>query len=308
MNLNKERYLSCTLCPHNCKANRFEGQLGYCCTGKDYSIASICAHKGEEPVISGDNGICNVFFYHCNMQCVYCQNYQISKNCVEINSYYTEKKAVKEICNLLDYGCHALGFVSPSHCIIQMIDIINNVKKNGYNPIVVYNSNAYDKVETLTDVKNVVDVYLPDFKYADDNLAYRLSGVRNYTQTAVEAIKEMISQKSTALELNDKGYASKGIIVRHLILPDFIENSKKVLQTIADNFGNDLHISLMSQYYPTPQVKNNKELNNVIEAQCYNEVVDYLCDLGFENGWIQEIDSIHNYNPDFSKNHPFESQ
>jgi len=289
-------------------ADRLNGQSGFCNTGSSYSIASICAHKGEEPVISGEMGICNVFFYHCNMQCLYCQNYQISKNCVKINLHYTEENAVKEVCKILESGCHALGFVSPSHCIVQMIDIIKKVNKNGYNPVVVYNSNAYDKVDTLKIIEKKVDVYLPDFKYADDNLAYKLSGVKNYTQTAVKAIKEMIRQKGTGLELNDNGIASKGIIIRHLVLPHYIENSRKVLQIIADNFGNKVHISLMSQYYPTFQVKDNQTLNKKIESESFDELVDYLYDLGFENGWVQEIDSTNNYIPDFEKEHPFENK
>ena len=132
MSINTNMYKSCNLCPHNCMADRLNGQSGFCNTGSSYSIASICAHKGEEPVISGEMGICNVFFYHCNMQCLYCQNYQISKNCVKINLHYTEENAVKEVCKILESGCHALGFVSPSHCIVQMIDIIKKVNKNGY--------------------------------------------------------------------------------------------------------------------------------------------------------------------------------
>ena len=304
---NSDAYLSCTLCPHNCKANRVTGKLGVCLTDTSFNIASICAHKGEEPVISGENGICNVFFYHCNMQCVYCQNFQISKNCTSLNSQYTDKKAIGEICQLLDSGCHALGFVSPSHCIVQMSEIIEKVNIKGFYPVVVYNSNAYDKVETLKMLEKCVDLYLPDFKYADDNLAYQLSGVKNYTLTALKAIEEMIRQKNEILELNDMGLASKGVIIRHLVLPNFIGNSKKVLQTIADKFGNNIHISLMSQYFPTPQVMKNNELNSFIDADAYNEIVDFLCDLGFENGFIQEIDSINNYRPDFDKTHPFEN-
>ena len=306
MTICKDLYSSCTLCPHNCKANRTEEQYGFCKTGVNYNIASVCVHMGEEPVISGNKGICNIFFGHCNMQCVYCQNYQISNNCTKINTSFSEESILKQICSLLDSGCHAIGFVSPSHAVVQMVEIINKINKQGFNPVVVYNSNGYDKVETLKKIEPFVNIYLPDFKYSDDNLAYKLSGINNYTQTAVNAIREMIKQKGASLEINRKGLAIKGIIIRHLILPHFIENSKKVLQMIADNFGNEVHISLMSQYNPIPQVKENKELNKVINKKNYDEIVDYLTDLGFENGWIQEIDSIHNYNPDFNRKNPFE--
>ena len=306
MNLSYDNYLSCSMCPHNCKINRLDGKLGFCRTDIHYNIASVCAHKGEEPVISGDNGICNVFFSHCNMQCKYCQNFQISDKFSKINTTLSDEDVIKKICDLLDSGCHALGFVSPSHCIVQMVDIINKVNNKGYKPVVVYNSNAYDKVETLAMIESLVDIYLPDFKYANDNLAYSLSGVKNYTQTALNAIGEMIRQKNTILNLNENEIATKGVILRHLVLPNFTSNSKKVLLLIAENFGNKVQISLMSQYYPTPQVKNISEINRYVEKKAYDEVVDYLDYLGFENGWVQEIVSNHNYRPDFDHEHPFE--
>jgi len=295
------------MCPHNCRANRLEGKLGFCRTDGHYNIASICAHFGEEPVISGDNGICNVFFSHCNMQCSYCQNYQISNKFSKLISSLRDEDVIKKICDLLDSGCHAVGFVSPSHCIIQMVDIIKKINNKGYKPTIVYNTNAYDKVETLKMIEDYVDIYLPDFKYANDNLAYTLSGVKNYVETALNAIGEMIHQKGTLLELNEAEIATKGVIIRHLVLPHCTSNSKKVLQLIAENFGNKLPISLMSQYYPNPQVKNISEINSFVEPKAYNEVVAYLDYLRFENGWVQEIDSNHTYRPDFDRKHPFES-
>jgi len=241
------------------------------------------------------------------MQCVYCQNFQISLNNKNNSSSFSEENTITTITNLLDSGCPALGFVSPSHCIVQMADIIKKVNEKGYKPVVIYNSNGYDKVDTLGMIEKLVDVYLPDFKYADDDLAFKLSGIRDYSSTAVKAISEMITQKGAGLELNENEVAIKGIIIRHLVLPHFIENSKRVLQLIADNFGNEVHISLMSQYYPTTQVKDISELNYTLDSGLFDEVIDFMDNLGFENGWIQELDSKDNYRPDFSKEHPFEN-
>jgi len=287
-------------------ANRIKAASGFCKTGAAYPVASICAHKGEEPPISGEKGICNVFFSHCNLQCLYCQNYQISLNTNVAQSAFTENEAISKIVSLLKNGCHALGFVSPSHAVPQMLDIIEQINKKGLYPIVVYNTNAYDKIETLLLVKNSVDVYLPDFKYADDALAFELSGVKNYTQTALNAVEEMLNQKGTELVMNNRGEALKGVIIRHLVLPGYISNSIKVLKLINKHFGNRVYMSLMAQYAPNKFVTNHPFLCNKLDENSYNSVVNCLDDLGFENGWVQNPDSSTCYNPDFDKTHPFE--
>ncbi len=306
MDTHYNAYEKCTLCPHECGADRYSKNNGFCNTGASYSVASVCRHTGEEPVISGKNGICNIFFSHCNMQCVYCQNYQISCNKSSIVVQNQEQDVIDKICNLLDSGCHALGFVSPSHCVIQMLDMIKKLHQRKYFPVIIYNTNGYDKTSTLKSLYSLIDVYLPDFKYADDVLAYKYSKVKNYTQTAIHAISEMINQTGVVLQINNKGEASKGVIIRHLVLPGYIENSLNVLRLIAENFGNKVHVSLMSQYYPTIHVKNDCNLNRTLTDKEYDRVVDKLYKLGFENGWVQDISSSNHYVPDFRRANPFD--
>ncbi|MFA7124185.1 MAG: radical SAM protein, partial [Candidatus Delongbacteria bacterium] len=268
---------------------------------------SICIHKGEEPPVSGPNGICNVFFSHCNMQCVYCQNFQISDNKFAANSYeMTLETAVNKIIDILDKGIPALGFVSPSHQIPQMLSIIEELHKRSYKPIIVYNSNGYDKVETLKELEGIVDVYLPDFKYCDSVLSKELSDAPDYPATALKAIKEMYRQKGSLLITNDSGYAESGLIIRHLILPGLAQNSIRLLGTITKEVSPEVHISLMSQYFP-PKTLSPSYLNYKITEEEYRLVTDEMERLGLYNGWLQEYDSQNNYRPDFNKEHPFES-
>jgi len=296
---------NCDLCPHECGADRYSQNYGFCRTGTSLSVASVCRHTGEEPVISGNKGICNVFFSHCNMQCLFCQNYQISNNNSPASTLLDDEQLIEAIQKLLDSGCHALGFVSPSHCVVQMIEIVKMLHQKKYKPIIVYNTNAYDKVSTLKMLNPLIDIYLPDFKYADDEVAFKYSGVKNYTQTALAAIKEMIEQRGDTLKLNKNHEAISGLIIRNLVLPGLIENSIKVLRLIAENFGTNIHISLMSQYYPAVQQCRYNELNRTLTENEYRKVVDYLDFLGFDNGWVQDISSSNNYVPDFSNDKPF---
>jgi putative pyruvate formate lyase activating enzyme len=298
----------CTLCPRNCGADRFSGKLGYCKSDAQIRISSICAHKGEESVISGEKGICNIFFPHCNLQCVYCQNFDISNN---KKSSLPEPVAfndlITRICSVLEQTENIVGFVSPSHYIPQMLAIIRGIKETGRNPKFVYNTNGYDKVETLKSLEGVIDVYLPDFKYMDAGLAYRYSGARDYPQTASLAIKEMYRQKGSTLILNDEGIAEWGIILRHLVLPNAVSQSIQVLRYIAEEISPNLHISLMSQYYPTPRVKDHPFLNRTLTAKEYQQVLDAMYKFGFHRGWTQELESHASYRPDFSEEKPFEN-
>lgn len=300
---------NCTVCPRNCCANRFSENRGYCSAGYGFEIASICIHKGEEPPISGLNGICNVFFYRCNLQCIYCQNCQISTNSDQkIFREWSLTEVVAQICNMLDSGCKALGFVSPSHMIPQMIAITEAVRETGRNPVIVYNTNAYDKVDVLKSLESIVDVYLPDLKYADAELAFKLSDVKDYPLIAQKAIAEMYRQKGAALITDSEGQAISGLIIRHLVLPGQVNNSLKVLRYIANEISQKVHISLMSQYNPVSAVKDHPFLGKPLSEQEYNEVVAEMDKLGLERGWIQELESSSNYLPDFCYEHPFEKK
>lgn len=299
----------CRICPHNCGADRFSNKLGYCRSDASFYISSICAHRGEEPPISGANGICNIFFGHCNLQCVYCQNHQISQN--NRPAAATQKtlpEVLKEIINLLNNGCQSVGFVSPSHFAPQMQVIINALHALDIHPVTVYNTNGYDKVETLREIGPLIDVYLPDFKYMDNKLSGRFSDAPDYPEVAKAALAEIYNQKGAALLLNDDGIAMRGIIIRHLVLPGFVENSISVLKHIADELSTSMHISLMSQYHPTPMTAGLKPIDRTLTENEYQQVVDTFYALGFYRGFIQDLESYNSYRPDFRKTHPFEGE
>jgi putative pyruvate formate lyase activating enzyme len=302
-----EELRACRICPRNCNANRFTTKLGYCKADATFSISSICIHKGEEPAISGDKGICNLFFTNCNLQCIYCQNHQISCNSMDYSGQRMSLEVIlKEITDILSTGINHVGFVSPSHFVPHVKVIVNSLRTLGLDPIFVYNTNGYDRPETIRELEPFIDIYLPDFKYADEELGRKYSDVKFYPSVALEAMKEMFRQKGVRLPLDDNGYALSGMIIRHLVLPSHPGNSVNVLRTIAKELSNEIHISLMSQYYPTYQVNNHEFLGRTLKAKEYNIVLRELDNLGFENGWVQELSSHDNYRPDFEESHPFE--
>ena len=297
--------VSCTICPRNCKADRLHGEVGVCGSTSAFNISSICIHKGEEPLISGPEGICNVFFSGCNLSCLYCQNYQISCNRGAQNQFQMQfEEVVGSIIKLLDQGCHAVGFVSPSHYIPHVKAIIEALRLQNYNPVFVYNTNGYDKVEEIQALESYIDIYLPDYKYSDNDLARKFSKVADYQQTALAAIKEMYRQKGSTLVMNENGYAESGLIIRHLVLPGNIENSLNVLRNIAD-ISTSIAVSLMAQYWPTQAVLNHPTLNRTLSLEEYEIVKTELDNLGFYKGWVQDITSNDHYLPDFDSNKPF---
>jgi putative pyruvate formate lyase activating enzyme len=303
----KENIILCNDCPRNCNASRQKGSSGYCNTADTFQLGSICIHRGEEPVLGGEKGIVNVFFSHCNLQCIYCQNIQISKNDeTSVDYNFSLNEIISIICEHLDKGINYLGFVSPSHSLKQLIQIIKALHKTGRKPIIVFNSNGYDKVESLKQLDGLVDIYLPDFKYADDKLAYEYSDAANYKKTALAAVKEMYRQKGSVLHQDIDGHAESGLIIRHLVLPDAVENSKAVLKLIAEEISVNIHISLMSQYYPTENVIHHQHLNRSLLKEEYEAVINEMESLGFSRGWVQDIESTRLYRPDFGKEHPFE--
>lgn len=298
---------NCSFCPRSCNSDRFSLNNGYCRSDASFSISSICVHKGEEPVISGDKGICNVFFSRCNIQCIYCQNYQISRNTDKVlNHRYELHEILEQIVAILDTGVEAVGFVSPSHNIPQVIVIIKALEKIGRNPIIVFNTGGYDKVSSIQMLNGLVDVYLPDFKYMDDSLAVSLSDAPFYSKYASKAIGEMYKQKGSTLLTNANNYAETGLIIRHLVLPGLVENSISVLQYIAQEISVNIHISLMSQYYPNDFVREHPNLKRTVLPGEYRTVIREMERLGFSKGWIQEPNSAEFYQPDFLMKHPFE--
>lgn len=295
---------NCNLCPRKCGVNRLEGQLGYCKTNANPLVASITIHKGEEPVLTGSKGICNVFFAHCNLACSYCQNYQISRNSISISNWISDFQIiVHQIIEILDQGINSLGFVSPTHQIPQMVTIIEMLNQRGYNPIIVYNSNGYDNPSVLREIADIVNIYLPDIKYFSNDLGKQYSDVNDYFSSAMISLKEMVWQKGTSLLIDEDGAAESGVILRHLILPNHTDDSKKILSYLATNISANLTISLMSQYYPINS--NLNKLNRTITEEEYNEVKNTMGNLGFFRGWTQEFNSNNHYLPNFSSKTPF---
>jgi len=263
---------------------------------------------GEEPVISGTKGICNIFFTNCNLQCSFCQNYQISDNDLDHrNSEMELDQIIRQISYILNMGMNIVGFVSPTHFTPHFKIIVNALNELGIKPTIVYNSNGYDKVETLKGLEGMVDVYLPDFKYMDSLISGEYSEAKDYPEIALAALKEMYRQKGSQLIVDDSGYAMTGILIRHLVLPGHVDNSIKVLETIASEVSNKLHISLMSQYHPNHRVKDHAKLGNTVKPKDYYKVVDAMTELGFSRGWVQEMSSAPYYLPDFRRKHPFAS-
>lgn len=297
----------CTLCPRECAVNRLAGDLGYCGADAGMNIASICIHRGEEPPISGPEGICNIFFSGCNLRCIYCQNYEISRPCREIRPESPGyEETIDRITEILAGGVKTVGFVSPSHVIPQVKAIIRGLKATGLDPITVYNTNGYDKRETIVSLDGLIGVYLPDYKYFDASTAKKFSDSPDYPDTAYRAIKEMYYQKGSVLVKDSEGRAENGLLLRHLVLPGHAAESMKILKKLANDLSTGISVSLMSQYHPVPDVNDHPELGRTLYRSEYFAVKKYLEELGFRNGWIQDMDSHLNYRPDFSQKHPFE--
>jgi len=296
----------CSICPRECHADRNSSQLGFCQSGVGFSVASIFPHRGEEPVLSGPRGICNIFFNRCNMQCVYCQNYEISRNRESPEQELSDLSDIlARVESVLNGGINLVGFVSPSHFIPQMKVLIRALNHIRPGLRYVFNNGGYDRVDTIRELEGSIAVYLPDLKYMDDSLARRYSQAPRYPQIAAAALKEMFRQKGSNLWLDDRGVAESGLIIRHLVLPGAVENSKAVLRFIAEELSPAVHVSLMAQYWPTPAVHNHPQLGRRVTREEYEEVIAEFTRLGFYHGWVQDLDSPDHYRPQFSQGTPF---
>jgi putative pyruvate formate lyase activating enzyme len=216
------------------------------------------------------------------------------------------EEILDKVAGILSEGIPAVGFVSPSHVVPQVKVIIKGLNSRGYKPVTIYNTNSYDKLETIRSLAGLIDVYLPDYKYVTKDLSSDYSDASDYPEIALRAIKEMYYQKGSTLRVDNTGRAENGLLIRHLVLPGHAEESKKVLHSIAGELSPGVHLSLMSQYHPTAAVGHHPVLNRVLYKAEYEEVVKTMVTLGFRNGWVQDLDSNVNYRPDFSKENPFE--
>lgn len=307
--LTLKSYENCTLCPRNCKVDRAAGKIGICCETAELRVSSIEAHHGEEPPISGSHGSGTVFFTGCSLKCDFCQNYQIS--CFDMGSVTTVQAVVDKLEQLYrQEGIHNVNFVTSDHFLPHTIEIVSELRWRQIPLPILYNTSGYMKVESLREVESYADIYMPDYKYADAGLAQRLSRCRDYPTVALEAIAEMVRQKGFLDSfLGKREAATKGVFVRHLVLPGQIRNSIDALSILFNEFGRDLPISLMSQYWPARMIKI-AELNRRVKAQEFYRVYDHALDLGFTNMFVQHMsswgrDSEDEFAPDFSKDKPF---
>ena len=287
----------CRLCPINCKVNRNKGNLGKCRAGAKVKIARSGLHFYEEPCISGTTGSGTVFFTGCNLKCIYCQNYKVSQE------YLGEEIEIEDLANaflkLQADGANNINLVTGFMFVPHIIKALDIAKEKGLNLPVVYNSSGYESVETLKMLEGYVDVYLPDLKYYFNELAMDLSGVNNYFENACDAIKEMYRQVGSPV-FDENGMIKRGMIIRHLVLPNHILNSKKVLEWISKNIDKDVYVSVMAQYFPTYKATENEDINRKITEEEYNRVKEYLEEYGIVNGYFQDIeDNEEKYVPDF---------
>ena len=275
---------NCMLCPRCCKVNRLIGEVGFCKATDKLKVAKVSLHKYEEPCISGSIGSGTIFFSHCNLGCVYCQNYDISiKN-------YGREVSIERLSEIMleqqKRGAHNINLVTPTHYVPQIIEAIKLAKEKGLNIPIIYNTSGYERRETIKLLNGYIDIYLTDFKYFDDEIAYKYSKANNYKKHAMESLEEMFRQ--IGKNKFDGELMMKGIIVRHLILPGFINDSKKIISYLYNTYKDDIYISIMNQYTPLKQVEKYKELNRIITEDKYNEVIDFAIKIGVNNAFIQE--------------------
>ena len=283
--LELDRLKKCTICPHKCGIDRTK-YIGRCKSTEKVKIALYSIHNFEEPCISGEKGSGTIFFSNCNLNCVFCQNYEISQQGrgkeVEI------EELAKIMLKQQEKGVENINLVTPTSYSVQIKEAIIIAKENGLKIPIVYNTNGYENVETLRELDGLIDIYLPDLKYYYNSLGKNFSKVDNYFEIATNAIKEMYRQVGSPI-LNERGVMQKGLMVRHLILPNNIENSKKCLKWLKENFNDKIYISLMAQYFPTYKAKEIIEINRKLTPKEYEEIEKYLYDLDIENGYIQEL-------------------
>ena len=287
----------CNLCPRECNVDRGLGKTGFCKVPNHIKVARAALHFWEEPCISGEEGSGTVFFSGCNLRCVYCQNRKIAEGVY--GKIITVDRLAAILLDLQKQGANNINLVTPSHYVLPIVKALNLAKEQGLLIPVVYNSSAYESVETLKKLEGYVDVYLPDFKYMDEELGRKYSNAGNYSEIAKKAIDEMVRQVGNA-QFDSRGILKKGVVVSHLVLPGYTADSKEIIKYLYDTYGNSIYISIMSQFTPILGLENYPELQRKLTEKEYDEVVDFAIELGVENGFIQEGDvAKESFIPDF---------
>lgn len=292
-----EQLIKCEICPFKCKVNRLNGEIGRCGCNDKIRIDKYQLHYFEEPCISGKDGSGTVFFSNCNFRCIFCQNYKISQ---ERKGY---EISIEELANIFielqNKGANNINLVTPTTYAYQIIEAIKIARNKGLNLPIIYNTNGYESLTTLRDLKGYIDVYLPDLKYYSNEIAEKYSKAPQYFEIATKAIMEMIKQVGSVV-LDENGIIQKGVIVRHLVLPNHIQNSKHILKWLKSNVDDTAYVSVMAQYFPTYKAKEDKYIYRKLNKKEYQEIENYLYLLEFKNGFIQELgEHEEEYVPDF---------
>lgn len=292
-----EQLKSCEVCPFRCRVNRLAGQIGKCRCNDKIKIDLYSFHHFEEPCISGSEGSGTVFFSNCNLNCIYCQNYKISQK------GKGREITIEDLADIFlkqqENGANNINLVTPTMYAYQIIEAIKIAKSNGLTLPMIYNTNGYENIKTIKDLRGYIDVYLPDLKYYSNELAVKYSKAPDYFNIATNAILEMINQVGTP-EFDENGIIKKGVIIRHLVLPGHIQNSKHILKWLKGNVDEKAYISVMAQYFPAYKAKEDTYLKRKLTSKEYHEIEKYLYELDIQNGYIQELGKHEEeYVPDF---------
>ena len=292
-----EKLKECKLCPFECGVNRLEGKKGRCNCDDKLKIALASLHYFEEPCISGKNGSGTIFFTNCNLRCKYCQNYEISQmqKGKEISVDHLAEIFLKQ----QERKANNINLVTPTSYVYQIIEALDIAKKKGLTIPIIYNTNGYEKIETIKLLKGYIDIYLPDLKYYSNELAEKYSGVKNYFEVTTNAIKEMYNQVGNPI-FDENGIIKRGLIIRHLILPNHMLNTKHILKWIKEEMPKEVYVSVMAQYFPTYKAKEDSLINRKLNKKEYNEIEQYLYSLNIKNGYLQELgEHEEEYVPNF---------
>ncbi len=296
------RAAACDLCPRMCGVDRLAGETGYCRAPGALNVASVCLHRGEEPFISGTKGSGTIFFTHCALRCVFCQNFQISHD--GMGGRMEPAELTERMLDLQEQGAHNINLVSPTPYLPWILESLAMARRGGLTIPLVYNTHGYESVDIIEKLEGIVDVYLPDLKYLDPEIAARYSGAADYPEVGKRAIETMYEQVG-ALALDDEDIAVRGIIVRHLALPGHLRNSLDILDFLA-GIDRDMFLSIMGQYFPTHKSRAIRPIDRRLTQEEYDLIIERAIDLGLDNSLIQELDSADCYTPDFTRDHPFE--
>jgi len=295
-------YTSCTLCPRACRVDRTKGELGYCRLPAGIIMDCALSHHGEEPPLSGTRGAGTIFLSSCNLGCIYCQNYQISHHAC--GRELTVLQLAKVMLDLQKSGCHNIEPVTPTPQTPLIVEALCLARAQGLTVPFVYNCGGYENPDIIRLLDGMVDIYLPDFKYGLEADARLFSDAPGYPQIAIQSIRQMVRQVGDDLHV-ENGVAAHGIIIRHLILPGRLENSREALRLLKDEISTSVPISLMSQYTPIARVRSHPQLGRRLIKAEYSQIVDWALDLGFENLFVQDVND-HDLTPDFNRDNPFD--